>query len=71
MANLVRWVIGEMPVQISVVPPVIRLYDPARKVIATARIPLWAHHVIIGLDMNLPPRGSMLVTAAEVIALLQ
>jgi hypothetical protein len=71
MAKLVRYVIGDMPVRISVVPPVVRLFDDAKKKrIAEARIPLWAHCIIIGVDMNLPPGGSLAVTAAEVAALL-
>jgi hypothetical protein len=68
-AKLVRYAIGDMPVRISVVPPVVRLFDDAKKKrVAEARIPLWATCIIIGVDMNLPRGGSIKVTAAEVTA---
>jgi hypothetical protein len=76
IAMLIRHVIGPIRVRISVVPPLVKLYEinsfgrSTRKVVASARIPRWARDIIVGVDMNLPPQGRVSVTAAEVAALL-
>ena len=67
MARLVRHVIGNMPVRISVVPPMVRVFDdPNQKRVAEARIPLWATWLITGVDAQ----DHESITAAEVTALL-
>ncbi len=71
MANLIRSIIGQRAVRISVVPPVVKLFGLSQEgMVAQAPMPRWACNIIDAVDANLPPHDSMLVTAAEVTALL-
>jgi hypothetical protein len=72
MANFVRWAIGPMGVTVAVAPPYLKLYatEIPNEVVARADLPRWAMKIVDGVDQNLPPRGSLDITAGEVAALL-